>query len=861
MPPYAPTASASSTSVPKRKRQLGPTTSDVAASLPPAEAISSAQDADLELPDSDEDEGEDGDDETAPAGDADESDNEAFPEIDAQSSDEADEEDEEDLLETDSDAEEPETEGTDEYDDEQEEARVARFTKRKDATEDDINAELDKMVQRASGKPNEAEHRRTKLGLEPWQAAPPLNPSRNADGSSKSRSEISNITGEEKKIFPEIEPDYDSDSSTEDAPNRVGNVPLEWYDDLPHIGYDVEGRKVMRPARGDELDKFLATVEDPSAWTSAEDKLTGNDVQLSSEELDIIRRLQRGEIADAGYDPYEDYVDWFTGDGKQEAMPMSGKPEPKRRFVPSKWEHKKVMKIVRAIRQGRITPGAPAKQTKPSIYDIWSDADAAPREDHPMHLRAPKLPPPGTSESYNPPAEYLFTDEERKAWEEADKEDRKTSFVPAKHSSLRVVGGYQNFMSERFERCLDLYMAPRMRRKRLDISDPDELLPKLPSPQELKPFPSTCSVVYRHPNNSRVRCVAVDPRGAWLATGADDGRVRLWDLQIGRCAAVWDLNYGSAERDRSPVHSLEWCPNKALSLLAAVTNNKATVLAPPQLSPSSSSSSAATSSPSLLYATAGYQPANAAAANAANAPPPAQWVRPSDVERSNGVATHITFTGTPKQVTWHAKGDYFATVASDGGAQSSVLIHQLSRQRSQAPFRKASKGSSVQKVAFHPNKPHLFVATQRYVRCYDLSAQTLIKTLQSGLKWISSLDVHPTGDHLIIGSYDKRLCWFDLDLSTKPYKTLRYHSRAIRSVGYSKQYPLFSSSSDDGTVHVFHGRVYNEDYSTNALIVPLKVLRGHEVKEGLGVLASCWVPGQPWMVTAGADGTARLWTT
>ena len=39
-------------------------------------------------------------------------------------------------------------------------------------------------------------------------------------------------------------------------------------------------------------------------------------------------------------------------------------------------------------------------------------------------------------------------------------------------------------------------------------------------------------------------------------------------------------------------------------------------------------------------------------------------------------------------------------------------------------------------------------------------------------KWLSPIDVHPGGDNLIIGSYDSRLSWFDLDLSTKPYKTL-----------------------------------------------------------------------------------------
>lgn len=41
---------------------------------------------------------------------------------------------------------------------------------------------------------------------------------------------------------------------------------MHWYDDLPHVGYDINGKKVLRPARGDELDKFLETVDDPNSW-------------------------------------------------------------------------------------------------------------------------------------------------------------------------------------------------------------------------------------------------------------------------------------------------------------------------------------------------------------------------------------------------------------------------------------------------------------------------------------------------------------------------------------------------------------------------------------------------------------------
>lgn len=52
------------------------------------------------------------------------------------------------------------------------------------------------------------------------------------------------------------------------------------------------------------------------------------------------------------------------------------------------------------------------------------------------------------------------------------------------------------------------------------------------------------------------------------------------------------------------------------------------------------------------------------------------------------------------------------------------------------------------------------------------------------------------------------MLWFDLDLSTKPYKTLRLHSTAIRSVAFHKRYPLFASGSDDRALIVSHGMVY-----------------------------------------------------
>lgn len=88
--------------------------------------------------------------------------------------------------------------------------------------------------------------------------------------------------------------------------------------------------------------------------------------------------------------------------------------------------------------------------------------------------------------------------------------------------------------------------------------------------------------------------------------------------------------------------------------------------------------------------------------------------------------------------------------------------------------------------------------------------------------------MHPKGDNFILGTYDKKVLWFDMDMSGEsPYKSLKYHEKAIRDVSFHQgKFPLFASASDDGTVNIFYGMVYN-DLLQNALVVPVKVLKAH----------------------------------
>ncbi|KAF9468961.1 ribosome biogenesis protein ERB1 [Collybia nuda] len=647
----------------------------------------------------------------------------------------------------------------------------------------------------------------------------------------KPKTITSKITGQQKRVYPEIDPHYDSDSSTEDAPNRVGDIPMHWYDDLPHVGYNIDGKKILRPARGDELDKFLQTVEDPSAWTSAFDKNAQMDKPLTTEELDIIRRLYVNEVPDANYDPYEPMTEWFTGKGKEEIMPLSAAPEPKRRWIPSKWEKQKVMKIVRAIRQGHIISSKPKTTSKYSFYSIWSE----PSTSHPPPLPAPKPRLPTNSESYNPPEEYLPSEAERKEWEAQDPEDRERDYLPQKYSSLRLVPAYDRFIKERFNRQLDLYLAPRVQRVKLNI-DPDTLIPKLPSPNSLKPFPNYKSLVFRH-IKGRVRCLSISPDGAWAVSGDEDGFVSLWEIMVGREVKRWKFE--------GKIGSVEWCPRSDVNYFIVGIEDAIHFLIPPNIPNSVLSLTQALLAPATL------PPLPAV-------PSPVKWITsPSHTSIDSPILTvHLPpSSGLPNQIAWHRRGDYFATVSTNG-TQGGVWIHQVTKRHSQAPFKKV-KGI-IQLVLFHPLQPHFFVATQQYVRIYNLSEQKILKTLVPGIKWISSMDIHPSGDHLIVGGYDRKLCWFDLDLSDKPYKVLRYHTRAIRSLHFHPTYPLFASSSDDGSIQIFHSRVFN-DLMTDPLIVPLKILRGHDIREGLGVLQVRWCIRQPWLVSGGADGKATVW--
>lgn len=139
---------------------------------------------------------------------------------------------------------------------------------------------------------------------------------------------------------------------------------------------------------------------------------------------------------------------------------------------------------------------------------------------------------------------------------------------------MRSVPAYENALKDAFERCLDLYLCPRVRKKRVSKKninnicyflfkqnwtlllflgvppdfgsfvvilllnnqsflfllinfffqiniDPESLKPKLPSRKELRPYPTTCYLEYRG-HKDAVMSISIVADGQWIASGMND---------------------------------------------------------------------------------------------------------------------------------------------------------------------------------------------------------------------------------------------------------------------------------------------------------------------------------------------------
>lgn len=539
------------------------------------------------------------------------------------------------------------------------------------------------------------------------------------------------------------------------------------------------------------LDAFLQAIDDPDEWRTVLDVISGERIKLSREDLLMIKRIHENRFASPDFDPFTSWTDFFTYKVMTEPLPtvVTGRKV----ITPAMKEKKelaKIRKLKRAIlkqktylEEQRIRKRRlglkPSSTSSSGYYDIWK------REDRNKmgiqdHIPAPKVHLPNVKESYNPPSEYLPNEKELANLKALALKKKSNVFIPTRHSSFRQIPSYEGFIRERFERCLDLYLCPRTVQMKANMN-PDDLLPVLPDPADLRPFPTKPSITFKH-GNSNITALSVDPTGQWLLSGDESGMIKIWEVSTGKSLNEWNLS--------EPIGDISWNPIIPSVFACAFGVNLKVMVAKGIVN---GWKDAMEKFPSHLNSSS----------RSSFFPPTLFECKKSDL--------------SIKQITWHAKGDYFAAITLDS-TRNAISFYQLSKKQSQNPFTRIP--GTVRSIIFHPQKPEFYMATQRIVRHYDLAKKNIIRKIS--INNLRSIGLNSI-DHnqLLVGMDDGHLRWYDMDYSlNKPYKSLNLGS-PVKSCGFHPHYPLFFGHTDQ-TIQISHGKVYPEDFEKFPLIVPLK---------------------------------------
>ena len=115
-------------------------------------------------------------------------------------------------------------------------------------------------------------------------------------------------------------------------------------------------------------------------------------------------------------------------------------------------------------------------------------------------------------------------------------------------------------------------MCPRLFRKKVNISDPSKLIPELPSPNDLKPFPTQVSIDFNF-HQTCVRTISVSPNGAFLASGDEDNNCVIWCVRTSKIVRKFKLS-------NKVIDKIQWCPNPSFCILAIANEEKVYLIAP-----------------------------------------------------------------------------------------------------------------------------------------------------------------------------------------------------------------------------------------------------------------------------------------
>jgi ribosome biogenesis protein ERB1 len=563
--------------------------------------------------------------------------------------------------------------------------------------------------------------------------------------------------------------------------NTADNVPSEWYREEEHVGYNLYGKKLRKEVPTDSIENFLTSIDVRDSWRKILDDLNGYRVAISRETLEIVKKICRGVIPEHSISN-PDFSNIRASIKNIEEI--STQQEPKRRFLPSRWETKVVLDLTRKFRSSRQNLRQIEKNRDTDIENLlWSRRSS--KFVSSQKLQAPKVKVPGHDESYNPLIEYL-------------KNNFGDNVEDFQH--LRNIPTYPNFFMERFHRCLDLYLCPRFIKQSARIL-PEDMLPSFYESKFLN-FPSKKTLHYTG-HLEYVQHIALHATGHFLAT-SDKNSVLIWEVSTGRVVKtlkMTEIVSGLAWRPLNSKYTISVCAGTTSVIFSSIVST-------PECQSMILKNSLAQQEQIFV------------------------WSKEENT-------TKIEQKSDIQSLVWHQRGEYFATVAGND-----LVIHRASNCSSQNFFVK-QKHKIIQ-ILFDKIKPSLYLATPNDIRIYDLREQTLIKKLVWGSGQISCIALHPLGNHLIAGSQNAKVAWFDIDFSSSPVKTISSHSSGIKTVIFHEIFSVFATVSSN-EIHLFQGQVNNHLAPS---LTPLKIIKSELLCDSI---KCAFHPFQPWLFVSSRE--------
>ena len=153
----------------------------------------------------------------------------------------------------------------------------------------------------------------------------------------------------------------------------------------------------------------------------------------------------------------------------------------------------------------------------------------------------------------------------------------------------------------------------------------------------------------------------------------------------------------------------------------------------------------------------------------------------------------------------------------------------------------------VRSVCFHPTKSILATGSDDgTINLWDTKSFNLLQSLPSTQRQIWTVAIHPEGRLLASGSNDNTIAIWDLETCQR-LTTLKEHLNWISSVSFSPDGKWLSSASYDTTIRLWD--LSSEQYKCSS------VLQGH----GKAAISVAFHPQKPILASSSKDGSIKQW--